>query len=103
MTRHVFVGNLSPQTTANRLRETFESEGRTVKTVSLVSNSKGKARGFGFVEMASEEEAQAAIAALNGTEIDGKPLVVKEGQPRPEPRIAEPPTRGRGRGKGARR
>jgi RNA recognition motif-containing protein len=103
MTKHVYVGNLAPETTDTSLRALFEQDGRTVESVSIVSNAKGKPRGFAFVQLATEEEAQAAIAALAGVELDGKPLTVKEGQPRPEPRIAEAAaTRGRGSKKGKR-
>lgn len=103
MSKHVYVGNLSPETTEASLRALFERDGRTVQSLTIVSNAKGKPRGFAFLELASDEEGQAAIASLAGTELDGKPLTVKEGQPRPEPRIAEAATtRGRGAKKGKR-
>lgn len=103
MSKHVYVGNLSPETTEANLRSLFEQDGRTIQTLTIVVNSKGKPRGFAFLELASEEEAQAAISALAGTELHGKALTVKEGQPRPEPRIAEAvTTRGRGSKKGKR-
>lgn len=103
MSKHVYVGNLSPETPETKLRELFEQGGRKVEVLTIVKNSKGKPRGFAFLEMTSDEEAAAAITELTGTELDGKPLTIKEGQPRPEPRIAEAATaRGRGAKKGKR-
>lgn len=103
MSNHVYVGNLSPETTSEQLRELFAREGRTVEDVKIVSNSRGKPRGFAFIALGTPEEAQAAIAALNGAELAGKPLTVREAGPRPEPYIAEAATtRGRGGKKGRR-
>jgi RNA recognition motif-containing protein len=98
MTRHVYVGNLPLDTTPETLRTTFEQEGRTVAKVELVKSPKtGKPRGFGFVEMESEEAAEAVIRKLDGTLVDGRPIKVKEGKPRPEFRLlAEPPSARRG-------
>ncbi len=104
MSKHLYVGNLSAEITEPTLREAFARDGRTVEEVTIVSNAKGRPRGFAFVALGSSEEAQAAIAALNGAELLGKPLKVREAGPRPEPRIAEAITgRGRGNKKGGRR
>ena len=101
MTKHVYVGNLLHETTPETLRSTFEQSGRTVASVALVKSPRtGKPRGFGFIEMESEEQAEAVIRELDGTVVDGRPIKVKEGKPRPEFRLlAEPPSARRGGGK----
>jgi RNA recognition motif-containing protein len=101
MTTHVYVGNLLPTTTPETLRATFEQNERAVESVALVKSPKtGKLRGFGFIEMGSEEEAEAVIRELDGTMIDGREVKVKEGKPRPEFRLlAEPPSTRRPGGK----
>ena len=77
MSKTLYVGNLPREATADRLRELFATDGREVKGVKLATNSKnGKSRGFGFVEMASEEDAAAALLALNGTDVEGRALKV---------------------------
>ena len=98
MTKHVYVGNLPLDTTPETVRATFEQQGRAVTSVALVKSPKtGKPRGFGFIEMESEEEAEAVIRELDGTVLDGRELKVKEGKPRPEFRLlAEPPSARRG-------
>jgi RNA recognition motif-containing protein len=106
MTRHVYVGNLSPETTSQSLRSAFEAAGRSVTGVSLVRSPRnGRPRGFGFVELASSEEAEAAIRELDGKLVDGKAIKVSEGKERPEIRLRSVPetfSRGRG-GRGGRR
>lgn len=88
MTKHVYVGNLSLATTPETLRNAFSKDGRTVSKIALVTNPKtGRPRGFGFVEMQSEEEAQAVIRELDGTLLDGRPIKVGEGKERPEIQI----------------
>jgi len=83
----LYVGNLSWDTTQDTLRATFESDGRTVKDVHIVSDREtGRPRGFAFVEMGSKAEADAAIAALDGADLDGRQIKVneaKERAPRP--------------------
>jgi cold-inducible RNA-binding protein len=85
MTR-LYVGNLSWDTTDQSLRTAFEQDGRTVKDVHIMSDrDTGKPRGFAFVEMGSKADADAAIAALDGKELDGRSIKVneaKERQPR---------------------
>ena len=77
MTKTLYVGNLPREATADRLRELFATEGREVKGVKLATNSKnGKSRGFGFVEMASEEHADAAMLALQGTVVEGREIKI---------------------------
>jgi RNA recognition motif-containing protein len=81
---NIYIGNLSFETTEESLRQAFEGYGE-VSTVSIVTDRyTGKSRGFGFVEMASKGEAQAAITGLNGQELDGQTLNVNEARPRTE-------------------
>lgn len=85
MSRHVFVGNLSFDTTPETLRSEFEKNGRTVAEIALVKSPKnGRSRGFGFVEMGSHEQAEAVIRELQGAVIDGRTIKVGEGKARPE-------------------
>jgi cold-inducible RNA-binding protein len=79
----LYVGNLSFQTTEASVRELFAQDGRTVVEVKLVTDrDTGQPRGFGFVEMASAQDAQAAIAACDGKALDGRTLKVSEAQER---------------------
>ena len=79
MSKTLYVGNLPPEATADRLRELFATDGREVKGVKLATYSKtGKSRGFGFVEMTSEEHASAAKTALQGTVIEGREIKIGE-------------------------
>ena len=79
---NIFVGNLSFHTTEQNLRALFDQFG-TVDRVSLVTDREtGKARGFGFVEMAQKAEAENAIASLNGRELDGRAINVNEARPK---------------------
>jgi cold-inducible RNA-binding protein len=83
MGRKLFVGNLSFNTDERRLEELFQSIG-AVDTVNIVRDQMtGRARGFAFVEMQSEEDAQSAIQKLNDTELDGRKLAVNEARPKP--------------------
>jgi RNA recognition motif-containing protein len=83
MGRKLFVGNLSFNTDERRLEELFLSIG-PVDTVNIVRDQMtGRARGFAFVEMKSDEDAQAAIERLNDTELDGRKLAVNEARPKP--------------------
>lgn len=77
MATKLFVGNLSYQTTEEGLRGLFEGGGRKVESVTIVTDrNTGRSRGFGFVEMATEEEANAAMDEINGQELDGRALRV---------------------------
>src|ERR687893_1966938 len=82
MSTKLYVGNLSFKTTGDDLNELFSQAG-TVESAQVVTDrDSGFSRGFGFVEMSSDEEAQAAISQFNGTEIDGRALNVNEARPR---------------------
>jgi RNA recognition motif-containing protein len=82
MTKNVYVGNLSFDTTQDTLRELFQAQGE-VLSVNLITDAySGRSRGFAFVEMSTEEAANAAIAALNGQQVDGRPLKVDQAKPR---------------------
>ena len=77
----LYVGNLSFRTTADELRDAFASVG-TVESASVIEDrDTGRSRGFGFVEMSSQEEGQNAISELNGKEVDGRELEVNEAKP----------------------
>jgi RNA recognition motif-containing protein len=78
----LYVGNLSFQTSSEDLQELFAQAG-TVESASVVEDrDTGRSRGFGFVEMSSKEEGQAAIQQLNGKEVGGRALTVNEAKPR---------------------
>jgi RNA recognition motif-containing protein len=79
---NIYVGNLNYRLKEEELREAFEAIG-AVDSVKLVKDREtGRAKGFGFVEMPNDEEALAAIEKLNGTEVGGRQMVVKEARPK---------------------
>lgn len=83
MGKRIYVGNLPFRTTSEDLERLFGAHG-TVQSAQVVNDpDTGRSRGFGFVEMASDAEADAAIAALNGTNHEGRALTVNEAKPRP--------------------
>lgn len=80
----LFVGNLNFRTTQDDLHDAFSQFG-AVESVSIINDREtGQPRGFAFVEMTNSSEAEAAIAALNGTELMGRAINVNEARPRPE-------------------
>ncbi len=82
MTKRVYVGNMSYDTTESRLRELFGEHGEVTSVNIVTDRDTGRARGFAFVEMATDEAARAAISALNGRMVDGRTLRVDEARPR---------------------
>jgi cold-inducible RNA-binding protein len=82
--KNIFVGNLSFTATEDAVRSMFEAYG-TVDRVSIVTDrDTGQPKGFGFVEMTNDAEAEKAISALNGTELNGRALTVNEARPKTE-------------------
>ena len=82
MTKKVYVGNMSFDTTEDKLRELFAAHGEVVEVSVITDRHTGRPRGFAFVEMATDGAASAAIAALNGQMVDSRELNVAEARPR---------------------
>ena len=80
----IFIGNLAYTTTEEDLSHLFEAYGEVARLQIMTERESGRSRGFGFVEMPHDAEAQAAIAGLNGTSIGGRPLTVSEAHQRQE-------------------
>jgi RNA recognition motif-containing protein len=83
MAKKLYVGNLSYNTTEDGLRTLFSEFGSVASTKIILDRESGNSKGFGFVEMGSEEEANAAIAGTNGREYDGRQLRVNEAMDKP--------------------
>ena len=81
---NIFIGNLSRQVSDADLREAFEAHGAVASANVIKDKFTGESRGFGFVEMADQAQANAAIAALNGKDLKGRALNVAEAKPRTE-------------------
>jgi cold-inducible RNA-binding protein len=84
MSTKLFVGNLSFKTTENDLQDAFAAHGTVLETNLMMDRMTGRPRGFGFVTMSTPEEAQKAIDALHGAQLDGRPLTVNIARPREE-------------------
>jgi RNA recognition motif-containing protein len=84
MSEKLFVGNLSFKTTENDLQDAFAAHGTVVEANLMMDRVTGRPRGFAFVTMSTPEEAQKAITALNGKEMDGRALTVNIARPREE-------------------
>jgi cold-inducible RNA-binding protein len=82
--KNIFVGNLSFEATEGSVRSLFEAYGNVDRVSIVTDRDTGRARGFGFVEMAANAEADRAIAELNGRELDGRALNVNEARPKTE-------------------
>lgn len=84
MSNKLFVGNLSFNTTENDLQDMFAAHGTVLEANLMMDRITSRPRGFGFVTMSTPEEAQKAIAALNGSSVDGRNLTVNVAKPREE-------------------
>ena len=93
---NIFVGNLPYGVTDTELRHAFEAHGTVSSASVILDKFTGKSRGFGFIEMPNQAEGQAAVAALNGKDIQGRAMRVNEAQPRED----RPPRRERSGGGG---
>lgn len=93
---NIYVGNLVWTCTSDDLLNLFSTHGQVGRAQVVMDRETGRSRGFGFVEMANQAEAQAAIQALNGADFNGRPLTVNEAKPRE----ARPAGGGGGRGYG---
>ncbi len=82
MAKRIYVGNMNYNTDNDRLREVFSAYGEVVDVHIVMDRDTGRPRGFAFVEMAVDEDAEKAIAGLNGGDVDGRQLKVAEAQPR---------------------
>ena len=95
MAKKLYVGGLSFNTTEDTLKSTFAQAG-TIESATIISDrDSGRSKGFGFVEMSTEEEAKKAIEMFNGQELDGRKLTVNEARPR-ETRTSDNRNRDRG-------
>jgi len=83
---NIYVGNLSRDVAEDDLRQAFEAFGQVASVTILKDKFTGESRGFGFVEMPTATEAQAAIAGVNGTDIKGRSVRVNEARPKPDDR-----------------
>ena len=84
MGKKLYVGNLTYGVTDSQLEQMFAPHGTVQSAQVIMDRDTGRSKGFGFVEMAADQEAQAAIAAMNGKELDGRALTVNEARPKPE-------------------
>jgi RNA recognition motif-containing protein len=82
MGKKIYVGNLAYGVSSSDLQQMFEAHGTVQSAQVIMDRDTGRSKGFGFVEMDSDQEAQAAIAALNGQQVDGRTLTVNEARPR---------------------
>jgi RNA recognition motif-containing protein len=82
MGKKLYVGNLTYNTSSNDLESLFAAHGTVQSAQVIMDRDTGRSKGFGFVEMGSDAEAQAAIQALNGKELEGRALTVNEAKPR---------------------
>ena len=85
MSKKLYVGNLDYSVTDDQLSQLFAQAGSVVSAVVITDRHSGRSKGFGFVEMSNDEEAKKAIEMVNGSELEGRKIVVNEARPR-EPR-----------------
>lgn len=91
---NIYVGNLAREATEEDVKAAFAAFGQVASVAIIKDKFSGESRGFGFVEMPSREEAQAAIAGLNGKPIKERPVIVNEARPREERRSERGPRDG---------
>lgn len=84
MNKKLYVGSLSYETTEDTLKDLFSQVGTVESAVVIVDRISGRSKGFGFVEMSTEKEAEEAIKKLNGKELDGRTITVNEARPMKE-------------------
>ena len=84
MGRKLYVGNLAYGVSDSDLQQLFEPHGTVASAQVIMDRDTGRSKGFGFVEMKSDQEAQAAMTALNGKEVEGRALTVNEARPKTE-------------------
>ena len=97
MAKKLYIGSLSYDTTDESLRNAFSQAGAVESAAVLMDKMSGRSRGFGFVEMANDEDAQKAIEMWNGKELDGRTIIVNEARP-----MTDRPARSGGFGGGSR-
>ena len=85
MAKKIYVGNLPSSTTSATLQTLFSANGTVTSSEVISDRETGRSRGFGFVEMDSDDACQRAIQALNGAEVDGRAITVNEARARPPP------------------
>src|SRR5947199_9526330 len=84
MGKKLYVGNLANSVGDRELQQIFEAHGSVQSAQVIMDRDTGRSKGFGFVEMGSDQEAQAAISALNGKDVEGRALTVNEARPKTE-------------------
>jgi RNA recognition motif-containing protein len=84
MPKKLYVGNLSYSTTEDDIREAFAKFGEVRSAKLIIDPTNGRSKGFGFVEMAADEDGEKAISALNGTDLHGRAITVNEARPQRE-------------------
>ncbi|MBI4977012.1 MAG: RNA-binding protein [Spirochaetes bacterium] len=86
MAKKIYVGNMSYNTTKEQIQDLFSQHGTVLSVAIITDRDTGRPKGFGFVEMDGDEAAAAAIAALDGKEVDGRALKVNEAKPKTDDR-----------------
>lgn len=99
MAKKLYVGSLPYSTTDDQLRDKFSVAGNVVSATVIIDKMSGRSKGFGFVEMSTDEEATKAIDMLNGQDFDGRTIIVNEARPM-EPRAPRQGGFNRGGGRG---
>jgi RNA recognition motif-containing protein len=97
--KKLYVGNLPHEITNNDLQDLFQQYGTVISAQVIIDRDSGRSKGFGFVEMKSDQEAQAAIEGMNGKEVSGRAFIVNEARPK-ENRPERRGPRGEGPGRG---